>query len=112
MGNPKFTIFRGKDGSFRFRLEATNGEIILKSEGYTQKHNAQKGIASVRANAARDARFRRIMSESGEVHFNLTAANGEVIASSETYSSEQALETGIASVKNNAPEAITEDLTR
>jgi len=112
MDNPKFTIYRGKDGSFRFRLEARSGEIVLKSEGYTQKHNAQKGIASVRSNAVRDARFRRIVSETGQVHFNLTAANGEVIATSESFPSEQELETGIATVKSNAPEAITEDLTR
>ena len=112
MDNPKFTIFKGKDGSFRFRLQAPNGEIILKSEGYTQKHNAQKGIASVKSNSTRDVRYRRLVGESGQTYFNLTAANGEVIGTSETYPTETALETGISSVKTSAPEAPTEDLTR
>ena len=45
-------------------------------------------------------------------HFNLKAANGEVIANSETYSSEKSALAGIESVKNNAPVAALEDQTK
>jgi len=41
----------------------------------------------------------------------LKAGNGEEIGRSETYSSESAMENGIASVKKNAPDAKVEDLT-
>ena len=38
-------------------------------------------------------------------YFNLKATNGQVIGSSEMYSSESARENGIESIKKNAPEA-------
>jgi len=49
--NPKFEIYLDKKGEFRFRLKATNGEIILASEGYTSKSSCKNGIESVRKNA-------------------------------------------------------------
>ena len=39
------------------------------------------------------------------VHFVLKAANGEIIATSQTYKSKDACKKGIESVKKNAPEA-------
>ena len=45
------------------------------------------------------------------IMFNLKAGNGEVIATSEVYSSEDACLNGIASVKKNAPAAAIEDQT-
>ena len=38
-------------GEFRFRLKATNGEIIAASEGYKAKESCENGIQSVRRNA-------------------------------------------------------------
>jgi uncharacterized protein YegP (UPF0339 family) len=43
--------------------------------------------------------------------FNLKASNGEVIATSEVYSSEAACKKGIESVRKNAPVANLEDQT-
>ena len=40
---------------------------------------------------------------SGKYHFNLVAANGQVIATSETYERKQSALNGIESVKSNAP---------
>ena len=50
-------------------------------------------------------------SKSGQFFFNLTAKNGQIIASSEMYNSKGAAENGIRSVKENAPNADTEDKT-
>ncbi|MDO5111214.1 MAG: YegP family protein [Clostridia bacterium] len=50
--HPKFEVYNDKGKEFRFRLKATNGEIILASEGYTEKGACLKGIESVRKNAA------------------------------------------------------------
>lgn len=44
--------------------------------------------------------------------FNLKASNGEVIATSEIYSSEAACRAGIASVMKNAPIAAVENQTK
>ncbi|MBQ6036623.1 MAG: YegP family protein [Lachnospiraceae bacterium] len=49
---PKFEIYTDKAGEFRFRLKATNGQIIAVSEGYTTMANCKKGVESVRKNAA------------------------------------------------------------
>ena len=49
--NPKFEIYQDKAGEFRFRLKATNGQIIAVGEGYTTLKNCQKGIESVKKNA-------------------------------------------------------------
>ncbi len=50
--HPKFEVYTDKGGEFRFRLKATNGEIIAVSEGYTSKAGCMNGIESVRKNAA------------------------------------------------------------
>ena len=48
---PKFEIYTDKGGEYRFRLKARNGEIILASEGYSQKSGCKNGIESVRKNS-------------------------------------------------------------
>ena len=45
------------------------------------------------------------------IKFNLKAGNGEIIATSEAYSSESACKNGIESVRKNAPIANLEDQT-
>jgi uncharacterized protein len=47
----------------------------------------------------------------GQYHFVLKAANGEIIATSETYTTKAAAKNGIDSVKTNAPSAPVVDLT-
>ena len=49
--HPKFELYADKAGEFRFRLKATNGEIIAVSEGYKTKTNCENGIQSVKNNA-------------------------------------------------------------
>lgn len=49
--HPKFEVYTDKAGEFRFRLKATNGEIIAVSEGYTKLASCLNGIESVKKNA-------------------------------------------------------------
>ena len=49
---PKFEMYTDKKGEFRFRLKATNGQVICASEGYTSKTSCKNGIESVKKNAA------------------------------------------------------------
>ena len=48
--NPKWEIYKDKAGEFRFRLKASNGEIIATGEGYTSKAGCKNGIESIRKN--------------------------------------------------------------
>ncbi len=49
--NPKFEMYTDKRGETRYRLKATNGQIILTGEGYAAKASCRNGIESVRKNA-------------------------------------------------------------
>lgn len=49
--NPKFEVYTDKAGEFRFRLKATNGQIIAVSESYKTMKSCLGGINSVRKNA-------------------------------------------------------------
>ena len=49
--HPKFEIYADKAGEFRFRLKATNGQIIAVSEGYKALAGCLNGIESVKKNA-------------------------------------------------------------
>lgn len=53
--NPKFEVYKDKAGEFRFRLKATNGQIIAVGEGYKTMESCLNGIESVRKNAADSA---------------------------------------------------------
>lgn len=49
--NPKFEVYKDKKGEYRFRLKATNGQIIAVGEGYTTLANCLNGVESVKKNA-------------------------------------------------------------
>lgn len=104
MDHPKFVI-KKSSGHFYFHLTAMNGEIILNSELYTWRGSAEDGVVSVKTNAPLDERYDRRASKDGQRYFVLKGANGEVIGTSEMYTSMTAMENGIASVKRNAPVA-------
>jgi uncharacterized protein YegP (UPF0339 family) len=48
----KFEISKDKAGKFRWHLKAANGEIIAASQAYDTRATAEKGIESVKTNAA------------------------------------------------------------
>ena len=47
----KFEIYQDAKGDYRFRLKATNGQVIATGQGYKSKTACMKGIDSVRKNA-------------------------------------------------------------
>lgn len=108
----KFVLKKSSNDKFYFGLLAGNGENILKSEMYEAHASAIKGIESVKANAAKDERYERKTAKNGQEMFNLKAANGQIVGTSETYSSASARDNGIESVKKNAPDAAIDDQTK
>ena len=106
----KFVIKTATNSQYYFSLKADNGQKILGSEGYTTKAGCNAGIDSVKANATTDGRYDRKTSTNGKFYFNLKAANGQIIGTSEMYDSASGRDNGIESVKSNAPGAsVTEE---
>ena len=50
----KFEVYEDSRGEFRFRLKAPNGEVILRSEGYTTKNACLNGVKAVKKYALTD----------------------------------------------------------
>jgi hypothetical protein len=101
-----FELFQSeKNGKHYFNLKAKNGQVILSSQGYADVGGAKNGIQAIQKNCTDDSKFERKTAKNGQFHFNLKSGNGQIIGSSEMYSSEAGMENGIASVKKNAPTA-------
>lgn len=88
---------------FRFTLHAANHEIILTSQSYESLASAEAGIASVQKNGPLAESFEKKTSSANQPYFVLKAGNGQVIGTSEMYSSEAGRDNGIASVQANSP---------
>ncbi|NMB37734.1 MAG: YegP family protein [Bacteroidales bacterium] len=101
----KFEITLRKNGEFQFNLKASNGEIILTSQGYKTKASCLNGVESVKKNSVEEARYEKKVASNGKPYFNLIATNGQVIGNSQMYASERTRDNGIASVMRNAPDA-------
>ena len=103
-----YEIKEAKNGKFHFNLKASNGQVIGTSQLYASEASCKNGIESVKKNSADDSKYDRKTSSNDKFYFNLKATNGQVIGSSEMYESSQGMESGIESVKNNAPDASVE----
>jgi uncharacterized protein YegP (UPF0339 family) len=44
----RFELYADRNGNYRFRLKAANGEVIAVSEAYVSKASAMNGIEAVR----------------------------------------------------------------
>ena len=119
----KFVI-RNVSSGIKFDLKATNGQVIATSEVYESKASCLNGVESVKKNAPianvenqtlenyevkTHPKFEMYQDKAGEYRFRLKARNGEIIATSEGYTSKASCENGIESVQKNAPLAEVEE---
>ena len=115
----RFEIRQTKNGSFRFNLMATNGQIIATSETYSSLDSCKNGVESVRKNCAAHVedqtkdgfealphpKYEVYKDKAGEFRFRLKAKNGEIIAVGEGYKAKASCLNGIDSIGRNAPGA-------
>jgi uncharacterized protein YegP (UPF0339 family) len=130
----RFELYTDNAGEYRWRLRHRNGNVIADSgEGYTARHNAQKGLQSVRRNAygaalqeiepdgadepaAADpepiadpdsqATVELYADSAGEYRWRLVHDNGNIIADcGEGYSRSESANDAIATLKRLAPQA-------
>ena len=101
----------GDLGRFHFTLRAPNHEVILSSQLYAARENAEKGIQSARANGPEEDRYERKLSAKQQPYFLLKAANGQIIGVSEMYETEQSRDDGIRSVMTHSASEAIDDRT-
>lgn len=94
-----FETFEGQDGRFYFHLMAGNGENVLRSQSYTRLSSAQNGVRSVLENGNDKRNFDVQQALNGDWYFDLVAGNGEVIGSSQLYSTKAHAERGARTVR-------------
>ena len=104
----KFIITKKENEGYQFNLEDSNGLIILVGECYEAKLDCLKDIASVKNNSTIDTRYQRKIAKNNIYYFSLITANGDVIGTSQMYTSIFTRENGISFIKKNAPEAVIE----
>jgi len=108
----KFEIFKSKrNKKFYFNLKARNGQVILTSQGYTNKVGCQKGANAIQKNCMVEDCWQVKQSKNGKHHFNLLSKNKQIVGKSQQYNSKATLVKGMASVKRVAPNAVFVDLT-
>lgn len=88
----RFDVFRGADGRFYYNLHAGNGEVVLSSQGYESEASALNATFSVVDHGASAARYDVRQAQNGQFYFNLLASNGQVIGTSETYTTRYSAE--------------------
>jgi len=119
----KYQVYKDVGGKYRFRLRADNNKIVAVSEAYETKVGCINGVQSVQKNCQSqiedktieckklpNPKYELFVDVSLKFRFNLIAANGQIIASSEAYNSKQGCIRGIEAVKTSCGASI-EDLT-
>ena len=81
----RFVVFEATDGRYFFQLRATNGAIVLTSQGYSSEAAALNGTFSVAENGTSAEAYDIKPSGQSGYYFNVVAANGQVIGTGEVY---------------------------
>ncbi len=112
MGEEKGRVYRGKyeifqeNNYYRYRLKASNGEILFVSEMYASRLTVIKSIEAVKRNLE-TGKTQIIVDKKKNYKFKLTAANHRVLAISANYPTEKGAQSALESFKRFA---ITDDI--
>lgn len=92
-------IAQGTTGQFHFNVHAKNGATILSSESYTTEAAAYNGALAVQSAAVDAANFEIKQNTAGGFYFTLSADNGEIVGTSQQYTTKAKAQSGIKSVQ-------------
>jgi len=95
--NGKYEVFP-EAGFFKYRLKASNGEILIVSQGYSAKTGALSGIETLKRNMETGT-FEIYTDKNNFNQFALKGNAGRIIALGEFYDSKKRCESAIESVK-------------
>jgi uncharacterized protein len=98
-------------GGYTFTLKAYNGFVVLTGEWHKTNTEARAAIELIRACADNDACYEHKLSANNQPYFVLKDTNGQILGTSQMYSSSMAMKAGIPVVKRNVKWAVFKDLT-
>lgn len=96
-------VLVGETGKFRFNYFARNGQVVLSSESYTTEAAALNGAFAVQTEGANDAAYSIKENVSGGFYFTVTALNGEVVGTSQQYTTRASAAEAVGAVKALLP---------
>lgn len=115
----RFIIKKLRSGEYCFELRAGNGESIAMSQTFPTAEICENIIDSIKRNAGAPVedmtvskrkavtypKFEIYKNLSGEFYFRLKSVSGDIIATSESYTTKSGCLKGIRSIGKNAPDA-------
>jgi uncharacterized protein YegP (UPF0339 family) len=106
-----FEVYQDKVEEYRWRLKATNKEIIATSgQGYKDKRDCKKAIERIKDDAATKLEFETYKDAAEDTRWRLKSTNGQIIASSgQGYKDKRDCEHAIDVIKKGAAKAKVED---
>ncbi len=110
-GRPYFEMWK-TGSSWYFHMSGANHEIMLSSQRYSSRTAALAGVLSVIDNAGYAEQFELLLAQNGEYYFNLKAKNGEIIGTSETYSTKSNAQQGIGNVMDDVDDYLAFQASR
>ena len=102
-------LFEDSQGEFRFNIVASNHEVVLSSEGYDARVGAASGVLAVLEYGSDLSSFAIHPALGGGFYFNLMANNGEVVGTSEIYSTKGNAKAGAGAVRDAVTELLSQN---
>jgi uncharacterized protein YegP (UPF0339 family) len=106
-----FELYKDKVEEYRWRLKATNKQIIATSgQGYKDKRECKKAIDRIKDDAATKLEFETYTDAAKDKRWRLKSTNGQIIASSgQGYKDKRDCEHAIDVIKKGAAKAKVEE---
>jgi uncharacterized protein YegP (UPF0339 family) len=112
--NAQYQLVQGSSGGYLLHLVAGNNEIISFSQVYSSKSNATRAVTScvkavntylAKAEANTTGARAQVDMGANQFRFNIFASNGQIVLSSESYTTEAAAWNGAFAVQDAAKTA-------
>lgn len=99
----RFEVHQGESGDFYFDVFAKNGQIVVASQHYASEAAAYNGAMAVQADGQQAAAYKLLQATDASWYFNVTALNGQVVGTSETYTTKASAQTAMTAVQKLLP---------
>ncbi|HEU0036038.1 MAG TPA: DUF1508 domain-containing protein [Kofleriaceae bacterium] len=96
-------VVQGESGQFHFNFFARNGQIVLSSEAYTTEAAAYNGAMAVQADGQSAAAYTINQNATGGFYFVVKAQNGEIIGTSQQYTTKDSAQSAATAVQALLP---------